>query len=378
MKGFSASIVFSLALLAGCSSLNSTNKQPASYHSLPTADGRAAPKKASAVQLVRGTQIKANYMLFLRKGYVAIGYSLFQTLSSDGREITEIAKRENADLAVAYKMSKTVDQIYLPTISPTANRAGNSTGSGVAIGQMPLKIDGYNYLVMYWAKADSRPFGVYLSNPSPRIRSSIGVSGGAYVNTVINNTPANNADIVAGDVILAINHVNIQGAQEANLVLHRDAGRIILVKIWHHGKTRKKALELNDMGENLVGKSHLRDLTGKWNGKIYPIPGSTVSLDIDSNGGLSGTVEFNGTECEVTGQISQAVKNLNIYKVTLNAHGSNAAHDSEKCLGPIQGFGYEDNRNLDDLTTRKRGNYLYIQYPVGKDDNDFVVFDLYR
>ena len=378
MKRLSAGIVFSFVLLAGCSSLNNAKKQPSSYHSLPTTEGRAAPEKASEVQLVRGTQIKTNYMLFLRKGYVAIGYSLFQTLSSDGREVTEIAKKENANLAVAYKMSKTVYQIYLPTISPTANRAGTSIGSGVATGQMPLKIDGHDYLVMYWAKAASRPFGVYLSNPSPRVRNSIGVSGGAYVNTVINNTPANNADIVAGDVILAINHVNIQGAQEANLILHRDTGRIILVKIWHHGKTRTKAIELTDMGENLVGKSHLRDLRGKWNGKIYPIPGSAVSLDIDSSGGLSGTVEFNGTECDVTGQISQAVDNLNIYKVSLNARGSNSPDDSEKCLGPIQGFGYEDNRNLDNLMTNKRGNYLYMQYPVGKDNSDFVVFDLYR
>lgn len=374
MKGLIVFVGFAFALLAGCSSLNNVNGQSAGYRSLPTAAGRASPGKSTGIQLVRGTQLRPNYILFLRKGYVAVGYSLFQSLSADGREVTAIARKENANLATAYKVRKDVSQIDLPTISPTANEAVKK----MAANQMSLKVNGYNYVVIYWAPAAPRPFGAYLSDLPPQAPDAIGVNRGAYVNTVINNTPANNANIVSGDVILAINNININDASDAYSILNRDTGRVILIKVWHNGQARTKVIKLGDMGQSLIDKSQLHDLVGKWNGKIYPIPDSQVTLDVENNGKLSGIVKFNGAECKVSGQISQAAKDIDLYAVTLYAHGSNTALDSGKCLGRIRGFGYEDNRNLDNLTAKSRGNYFYIQYPLNKSSPGFMVFDLYR
>ncbi|MEQ9002092.1 MAG: hypothetical protein RIE74_00855, partial [Pseudomonadales bacterium] len=96
--------------------------------------------------------------------------------------------------------------------------------------------DTFDVLVTYWCRADTSKMvlGAITKTPPPNLRRAIGSRHGRFVTQVVGNTPAWDADIWEGDVIMAINSERV-GPNWGSL-LTRYVGQEAVVQVWREGE----------------------------------------------------------------------------------------------------------------------------------------------
>jgi membrane-associated protease RseP (regulator of RpoE activity) len=228
---------------------------------------RAAPTTGSP-QVVSVAKWDSNTAgSFARQGYVLIGSSSFTSGHPEpDQDAIRLGTQIGADLVVIlspeYKgtVSSNVP-ITVPTTSTSYTNAsataygaggpamayGSSTTTtyGTSTTYVPVTVQRSAYAAGYFIKKHY-VFGAMFRDLNDAERQQYQTNRGAYVSTVIDGSPAYNADILPGDVILRVNGQTING--QAGLIdsINAVRGQTVEVTVVRQGQTVSKRVSILD------------------------------------------------------------------------------------------------------------------------------------
>lgn len=110
-------------------------------------------------------------------------------------------------------------------------------------------IDHYDYLVTFWKRADTKKmaFGA-ITEPVPKtLWKALGTRQGRFVSQVIGGTPAAEADLWEGDVLLAVNSEKITSEENWGKLLQRYQGQEVKITLWRDGNFFEAPVMLNEV-----------------------------------------------------------------------------------------------------------------------------------
>lgn len=202
-----------------------------------------------------------------RQGYVLIGSSSFTSGHPEpDQDAIKLATQIGADLVVIlnpeYKGTvSTSVPITVPTTSTSYTNAnataygaggpvmayGNSTTTtyGSSTTYVPVTVQRSAYAAGFFIKK-RYIFGAMFRDLNDTERQQYQTNRGAYVSTVIDGSPAYNADILPGDVILRINGQTINGQAGLMESINTDRGQTVEVTIARQGQTVSKRVSILD------------------------------------------------------------------------------------------------------------------------------------
>lgn len=212
----------------------------------------------------------------MRNGYVLIGESSFQGPPQSNGALMSQAKKVGADVVLvssAYLGSQQTavpwiqynpGQTYTTTTSGTVNAnawgsGGYAYGTGNYYGNsttttpgtfstqiIPVTVQLYSYDAGFFRKRPAPIFGA-LSLPLPsEIRTQLERNTGVLVSIVVNDSPAFNANILEGDVILKMNGEDVMSVPDLLKKNMTFAGQKVDVEIWRNGQFKTISVQLNN------------------------------------------------------------------------------------------------------------------------------------
>lgn len=204
---------------------------------------------------------------YARQGYVLIGYSSFNGgRTADDDDAVAQGEKVGADVVVVIDPKYTGSVTSsVPITTPTTNTS-YTTGSATAYGPggvataygnattttygtqtsyVPLTVNRYDYAALYFVKKHYI-FGVNYRNPNDDERRQLQSNKGVYVMSVVMDTPAFRADILPGDIIVAIDGTPVYGQQSCSDLLEQRRDRTIDVSILRSGQTLQKSVSLGN------------------------------------------------------------------------------------------------------------------------------------
>lgn len=266
-------------LLSGCASMENWPGYCAlcvnNYAKFYTTEGGAPPDVVAArrvaappgsPQVAHVAQYDDSVATALaRQGYVLIGSTAFTSGRPESEhDAIKQGIKVGADLVVIlnpeYQGSTTAS---VPITTPTTttsytNGTATAYGSGgpvTAFGQattttygtnttyMPMTVNRNAYAAGYFVKF-RYTFGANFRDLTDGERQQLQTNRGAFVNTVVDNSPAYNSDILPGDVIVGINGQSPSGYAGLMDLLNVNRGRTVEVTIVRAGKTLSKHVSL--------------------------------------------------------------------------------------------------------------------------------------
>lgn len=217
-------------LLTGCAN-------PWATYYRGTQDARTIPNyvaSADAPRLIaiNGANLESEKRGALRAGYVDIGGSSFSAGSNAASEdhLREQASRVGAHLVLyESRYSHTVNSA-VPLTTPNTTTSYTSGGGtiygsrgpvpysanattttyGTTTTMMPVNVDRSNFGAMFFARIRWR-VGVYTLPLDDETRRRIGSNSGLLIDVVVDNSPAFVADVLPGDILVAVNGAPIAG-----------------------------------------------------------------------------------------------------------------------------------------------------------------------
>ncbi len=194
-----------------------------------------------------------------------IGYSSFNTghRQSDSDAIEQGAK-VGADLVLVVdpKYSGTVTTsvpITTPTTSTsyttgtataygsggTVNAYGNSTTTtyGTQTHFVPMSVRRFDYGAYYLYRRHYT-FGALYRDLNDAERQALQSNKGAVIGTIVDGSPAYEADILAGDVVVAVDGAAVAGWHGLSETLSQKAGRTVELSIVRNGHPLTKTVKL--------------------------------------------------------------------------------------------------------------------------------------
>jgi membrane-associated protease RseP (regulator of RpoE activity) len=263
-------LVLAAVLLTGCASSGYRQfYQPMSgVTPADIAQARAAPPpKVPALEhaVGPGPQVQAAYG---RRGYAMIGYSSFNSGHNEGDAgaLAQGAKVQ-ADLVVVIDPQYTGSLTSsVPITTPTTQTAytngsataygpsgpvtayGNSTTTtyGSQTAYVPMTVNRFDYDALYFIKRGHWVFGAGCRDATDAERRSLQSNRGAYVLWVVDNTPAFKADVLAGDMIVAVDGAPVYGYEGFTDLLNQRRGHQVDVAIVRNGQSITKSVLLNN------------------------------------------------------------------------------------------------------------------------------------
>ncbi|MGN6519605.1 MAG: PDZ domain-containing protein [Dokdonella sp.] len=93
------------------------------------------------------------------------------------------------------------------------------------------------------------PFGASFRDLRDSERATLGAQGGVAIGAVVNGTPASRANLLTGDVVLALDGKPIADRADFQQQLKRNAGHAVTLTLVRNGETLRRAVRLGAMPE---------------------------------------------------------------------------------------------------------------------------------
>jgi len=263
--------------LGGCASTGFSEGAVNNYANFYKAETGATPDAIAAIRAAPATGSPrvvpvatwdANIAsAYARQGYVLIGFSEFTSGRPESdQDAISVGVQIGADLVVIlspeYKGTVTANvPISMPTTTTSQTNGtataygpngpvtafGNSTMTtyGSSTTYMPMTVQRSAYAAGYFIKKHYI-FGAMFRDLNDNERQQYQTNRGAYVSTVINDSPAYNADILPGDVILRINGQTINGQAGLTESIKAVRGQTVEVIVVRQGQTLAKRVSVLD------------------------------------------------------------------------------------------------------------------------------------
>jgi hypothetical protein len=277
LRGICIAILVS-ACLSGCA----TNGFEKYYKPMPGSETiatnpRFEPPPAQPKVYAHSSDTNADAARLAEQGYVLIGTSSFYGPSKKVSESQAIAQGKKVGAALILLRSQYKDtlsgvrqfavpnppQVTTVNTTGTVNSGGSGTttsysgggyqngsftydGSGTYNGtstitspggtttyQIPYNISRNDYFASYWVKQDVRAMRLganYIALPD-NVRQQLRRNTGVYVTAVIQGTPAFNANILRGDVILKVNDQDVSDPAAFGTLLTQFGGQPVSLSL---------------------------------------------------------------------------------------------------------------------------------------------------
>lgn len=192
-------------------------------------------KEGEEPHLYQTDNLGRDFRTLRSKKYLLIGYSSFNDSYQDENQIKEQARRVGATLVLTnskYTDTETsTKNLYIPTTSTTYHSgsfygssgggySGASTTRGSSVIPVTTHQRRYDQHAYFFVKSTKKlKFGVILSDLSEETKVKLKRNTGVLVDIVVEDSPAFYANILSGDVLVAIDEFSFNTFKEADEVL---------------------------------------------------------------------------------------------------------------------------------------------------------------
>lgn len=227
---------------------------------------RSGPPPATpVVERAPGGDSKVILDSYGKRGYAMIGSAIFKSEQSQPEEVAiKQAKEVQADLVLILnpRFAGTVTRnipITVPTTSTTyssgtataygpggtvnAFGSGVSTTYGSATSVIPVTLNVSDYGAVFFIKrrvvfgAETRPL-------SDQERQDLQTNKGAMIVFIIDGSPAFEADILAGDIVITVDGNPVAGSDALSKMIVEKSGKLVSFGILRRGKNLDKSVRL--------------------------------------------------------------------------------------------------------------------------------------
>lgn len=220
------------------------------------------------IRIVPSDNIDADTKKLMAKGYTPIGRSTFNAHSNKVNDNQVLAQAELIGAQIVLTASKytntesgavpiTVPNVTTSNSSASATAYGNKgsvtaygTGTTTTYGSntvyMPYNIRRADFFALYFAKTKSI-VGAYTEPLSDEMKQKLQSNSGVKVFLVAEDTPAFDANILPGDVLLTFNGIPIRSVENYQELIKQDGGTPIKLTIYRDGKVIKKVITPNSL-----------------------------------------------------------------------------------------------------------------------------------
>lgn len=224
---------------------------PYQEHFVPHPPGRGEllPPPPSPT-LFRGSDFQADELAMLENGFMLLGASIFADGGLDARQAIEQGKRVGAAAVVVY--GRTFEAFpgrplpWWPNLSdpPGAGASGAGIGKSMMAAPPPATLAA-GYAATYWRRVEPTIFGAVLRALDRDEMARLSRHTGAVVEAVRVCTSAQAANILRGDVLVAIDGKPIGDVAAIDPYLDSIAGRKIHVDVLRNGQPRSIEVQLS-------------------------------------------------------------------------------------------------------------------------------------
>jgi predicted metalloprotease with PDZ domain len=109
---------------------------------------------------------------------------------------------------------------------------------------VPVNTDYFDYSASFWAKAKPSPIGVLVDDLTDQLRKEYQTNKGVVVEVVVRGTPAFNADVLKGDILVSLAGEEIQGEDQFFDVVSRHTGETVDLNLIRDGQAKTLSLTL--------------------------------------------------------------------------------------------------------------------------------------
>lgn len=275
-KSFIVAVTLSV-LLTGCADPVARYYQDLTKQMPVSAQQRLLPSANAEPQIeqIASAQITEQKRNLLEQGYVMVGTVGFHGPAVKQSELVKQAKKSGADIVLfTVDFLKTEEgvrsvetyqpgQTYTTTAYGTANASaygsgGYAYGSGTYSGAatttssgtyntqyVPYHYDVYQSTAGFFRRIKTGLLGAQVLPIPDNLRQSLQRNTGAYVDLVVQDSPAFKANILEGDIIIQIADKAVAAPQDLIGVLPEYAGQNVPMKVLRSGKTLDIDVQLN-------------------------------------------------------------------------------------------------------------------------------------
>lgn len=229
------------------------------------------------LQIYRTESFEQDGRALIRKGYAPIGKAAFNIGEN---RLSEWQLREQAQnvgahvVLIASKYTHTVSgavPLFLPTtatafttgsataysrgIVATAYGSSTTTVYGTQTIMMPYSVAHFDVRTLFFAKTQPR-LGIYPAPLDDATRKRLQTNSGVRVVELVEGSPAFEADIIPGDVLLAAHGEAVQSTEHFVKLVNKYEGESVVFKFDRDGKIFEKQLEIRALQNAPLAKAN--------------------------------------------------------------------------------------------------------------------------
>jgi hypothetical protein len=204
---------------------------------------------------------------YAKRGYAMIGHSMFNSgMNESEASALKQGASVGADLVLVLNPQYTGSVTSsIPLTTPTTTTS-YTTGSATAYGSggtvnvygnattttygskttnIPMTVHRSDYGAVYFVK-QRFSLGAFVRDLSDNERQELETNQGVVVLTIVDDTPAFRADILPGDVILAIDGVRVPNQANFGKMTAERKGKLVTVALVRKGQALEKTVQLSN------------------------------------------------------------------------------------------------------------------------------------
>ncbi|MBV9080279.1 MAG: PDZ domain-containing protein [Elusimicrobia bacterium] len=228
---------------------------------------RLAPS-SGAPRLLKSNDIRSDGRALFEQGYVMIGYAKFDGPAINPDLALEQGRKAGADVVLLQEtftrsMTENVAVTqWSPDQTTETTETAQSTGRGgkphtvtrtveTRVSQdpqtvyVPTTVDYFEHSATFWRRVDKPLFGALVQDIADDVKMRLQTNHGLEIQAIITDSPAFEADLLKGDVILKLDGDPVPSAQKfyADLISH--AGKTIHLSVLRGSTPLEKPVKLN-------------------------------------------------------------------------------------------------------------------------------------
>jgi hypothetical protein len=251
--------LISLIALAGCVNAYEEYYRPTNSGDVNaiqfTGEPRIVPSHGSP---------KQDILAMYEGGYTLIGTSKFVGSAADVDGAIQQAKKVGAAFIVIQSKYRNTETRAVPVVTPTTTTVhdsgtvnasgpggstfgtfkGTSTVQGTQTTFVPHSVDKYDQAAAYFAPMPRKGLGTWTDKPTAEQHQAMETNQGIAILAVRKESPAYKADLLPGDVILAVDGVPVPDNATFRPALAKDAGRDAEMTVFRKGHRITKKVHL--------------------------------------------------------------------------------------------------------------------------------------
>ena len=136
----------------------------------------------------------------------------------------------------------------IQTASGSATYSETTYGTETTTRMMPYAMDRYRHEVIYWAPLNVTPAaGIWPRDLTSEEAIRFNRNTGAFVDIVVKGTPAFEADVLSGDLLIRIDETPINSSQDYLDYILSNQGREVSVILIRDGKQMTLAFQIHEV-----------------------------------------------------------------------------------------------------------------------------------